>query len=182
MDDESQEWIRWLASLEMVGTWPPLDSGGRLSPAMRHILERNGSKEFLGHLKMRNVSLVGGLTYLNSSTDQHLINDIKELRVSTDRGIRCLCETALPCLASASLGLLPLLQLNDPDDPQWNFLSQFGVLTAVSLELYARQIRYLKASNDQRIAKEMAPKIYRSMADLPNLTSSNLYVLDSSMG
>ncbi|KIW94341.1 uncharacterized protein Z519_05657 [Cladophialophora bantiana CBS 173.52] len=40
---ESQDWCRFLSSLEGVVVLPPLLSNGRLSNAMRHILAKNGS-------------------------------------------------------------------------------------------------------------------------------------------
>lgn len=174
--NERKSWLDFLSSLEGVTTLPPLESGGMLSDAMKHILARNGSMEFLGHLRMRHFGRLGYIPSLASSNFySHSVRaSIGDIPVATDRGIRRLCETALPSLSSVSMGLLPLLQLNEPDHTDWSFLHEFGVLTMASPELFISQIRSLKAISDQGRTNEIAKAIYTAMSTYQGLTSSHL--------
>ena len=174
-DGERQNWFQFLCSIEGVYQLPPLHSGGRLSGAMRHILMRNGSKEFLWLLKTQYRS-----GYANIFGDLHtweaqtLTMDISNIEVSTDQGVQKLCETILPSLLSVSLGLLPVLQLVDPQDTDWSFLRRFGVQTELSPDYFVKQLRALKASNDQGRVIATATTIYKAIAAYPALDSSKL--------
>ena len=136
-ENDRQDWIQFLSSIEGVHRLPPLHLGGRLSDAMRHILTRNGSKEFLWLLKTQFRSGSGNMFgELPPWEAQTLTIDISNIEVSTDRGVQKLCETILPSLSSVSLGLLPVLQLVDPQNADWSFLRKFGVQTELSPGLF----------------------------------------------
>ncbi|EXJ91698.1 hypothetical protein A1O3_00248 [Capronia epimyces CBS 606.96] len=168
-EGERQNWSQFLCSVEEVYQLPPLNSGGRLSGAMWHILTRNGSKEFLWLLKSQY-----RWGYGDTFGGQTLTMDISNIEVSTDQGVQKLCETTLPSLSSVSLGLLPVLQLVDPQDTDWSFLRKFGVQTELSPEFFVKQLRALKASNDQGRVMATAKTVYKAMAAYPALDSSKL--------
>lgn len=173
--DERQSWFQFLCSIEGVDRLPPLHSGGRLSDAMRHILMRNGSKEFLWLLKTQYPSGYGD-TFGDSHTReaQTLTEDISNIEVSTDQGVQKLCETILPSLSPVSLGLLPVLQLVGPKNTDWGFLRKFGVQTELSPDYFVKQLRALKESNDQGPVRAMATFVYKAIAAYPGLDSSKL--------
>jgi len=174
-EGERQNWFQFLCSVEGVSRLPPLHSGGRLSGAMRHILMRNGSMEFLRLLKTQYRSGYGTMFGdLRTREAQTLTMDISNIEVSTDHGVQKLCETILPSLSSASLGLLPVLQLVDPQDTDWSFLRNFGVQTVLSPHYFVKQLRALKASNDQGRVLSTATTIYKAIAAYSTLHSSNL--------
>lgn len=174
-EGERQAWIQFLYSVEGVSWLPPLHSGGRLSGAMRHILKRNGSEKFLWLLKTQYRSGYGTMFGdLPPQEAETLTMDISDIEVSTDRGMTKLCETILPSLPSASLGLLPVLQLVEPPDTDWSFLRQFGVQTELSLHYYEKQLRALKASNDQERVISTATSIYKAIAAYSTLCNLNL--------
>ncbi|KEF53299.1 uncharacterized protein A1O9_10747 [Exophiala aquamarina CBS 119918] len=174
-EGERQNWFQFLCSVEGVCRLPPLHSGGRLSDAMRHILIRNGSTEFLWLLKTQYRSGYGN-TFGDLPTweAQRLTVDISNIEVSTDQGVQKLCETILPSLSSVSLGLLPVLQLVDPQNTDWSFLRKFGVQTELSPDYFVKQLRALKESNDQRRAITTATIVYKAIAAYPALDSSKL--------
>ena len=152
---------------------PPLPANGRLSLAMKHILDRKGSEIFLGHLKMRRLLLHGNLFNDLSVVDARKVkSDIGDTEVLTDRGMDRFCETILPSLSSDSLGLLPVVQLDDTNDSDWALLNSFGVQTKLSPGFHVEQIRSLKRSNRQ--VKETARKIYQALSAYPGLEYSVL--------
>jgi hypothetical protein len=171
-EGERQNWFDFLCSVEGVRRVPPLHSGGRLSDAMRHILMRNGSKEFLWLLKTQH--------RLNMFGDSHtweaqtLTAEISNILVSTDQGMHKLCETILPSLSPVSLGLLPIIQLINPQNTDWSFLGKFGVQTELSPECFVKQLRALKETHDQERVKATALTVYRAIAAYPALDSSKL--------
>ncbi len=174
-EDERQQWLQFLCSIEGVYQLPPLHSGGRLSDAMRHILMRNGSQEFLRLLKTQYRSDYGSLSGdLYGREAQTLTTEISNIEVSTDQGEQKLCETILPSLSSISLGLLPVLQLFDPLGTDWSFLRKFGVQTELSPDYFMKQLRALKASNDQGRTLATAATIYKTIAAYPGLDSLKL--------
>lgn len=174
-EGERQNWFQFLYSLEGVYRLPPLHSGGRLSDAMRHILMRNGSKEFLWLLKTQYCSGYGNMFGdLHAWEAQTLTGDISNIEVSTDQGVRKLCETILPSLSPVSLGLLPVLQLVDPQNTDWSFLRKFGVQTELSPDYFVKQLRALKESNDTEEVKATATTVYKAIAAYPALDSSKL--------
>jgi hypothetical protein len=111
---------------------------------------------------------------LSSREAQTFTTEISNIEVSTDRGVQKLCETILPSLSSVSLGLLPVLQLVDPEDTDWSFLRKFGVQTELSPDYFVKQLRALKARNDQGRVKATVTTIYKAMAAYPTLDSSKL--------
>lgn len=173
---ERQQWFQFLHSVEGVYQLPPLQSGGRLSDAMRYILMRNGSKEFLWLLMLQYRSGYGIHMLGDSHTReaQTLTVDISNTKVSTDQGVQKLCETILPSLSPVSLGLLPVLQLADPQNTDWSFLRKFGVQTELSPDYFVKQLRALKESNDQGRVRETCTTIYKAIAAYPALESSKL--------
>ena len=174
-EGERQDWYRFLSMLEGVYLLPPLQSQGRLSDAMRHILRTNGSLKFLGHLKMRHGLHVGDiLSDMHDNEARVVREDICNIEVSTDRGLRKLRETIVPSLSNVSLGLLPVLQLNDPDDTDWKFLRKFGVQTERSPDLFLKQLRSLKAGNSQEHVKDLATTVYKAIAAYPGLERSKM--------
>jgi hypothetical protein len=174
-EGERQNWFQFLCSVEGVYRLPPLHSGGRLSDAIRHILMRNGSKEFLWLLKTQYRSGYGNVFGdLHTWEAQTLTMDISNIEVSTDQGVQKLCETILPSLSSVSLGLLPVLQLVDPQDTDWSFLRKFGVQTELSPDYFVKQLRALKASNAQGRVISTATTVYKAIAAYPALDSSKL--------
>ncbi|KIW17396.1 hypothetical protein PV08_04590 [Exophiala spinifera] len=175
-EGEREDWFEFLYSVEGVYQSPPLHLGGRLSDAMRHILTRNGSKEFLRILKTQNHSASGQIRGdLRTWEAKTLTADISNVEVSTDQGVRKLCETILPSLSPISLGLLPILQLVDPQQTDWKFLHKFGVQTERSLDLYVKQLRVLKESTDQGQVKATAITLYKGILAYPCMDGSKLY-------
>ncbi|KIW35069.1 uncharacterized protein PV07_01789 [Cladophialophora immunda] len=174
-EGERQYWFQFLCSVEGVYRLPPLHSGGRLSDAMRHILMRNGSKEFLWLLKTQYRSGYGNM-FGDSHTweAQTLTADISNIWVSTDQGVQKLCETILPSLSPISLGLLPVIQLVDPQNTDWSFLRKFGVQTELSPDFFVKQLRALKENNDQGRVIATATTVYKAIAAYPALDSSKL--------
>lgn len=168
-------WLKFLLEVDGVQTFPPLQLHGTLTGAMKHLMERNGSKKFLEHLKERNQSeyIWGRMTKTQAYTFRH---EIRTLSVLTDQGDHELCETVLPSLTSATLGLLPIVQLDDPNDAGWTFLWEFGVLTALTPAFYVRQVQCLKATDENRQTKELAQKIYKALAAFNGLTTLDVYV------
>ena len=129
---------------------------------MRHIFDRNGSRAFLNHLKAQttmNKDFFSDLWPWQANVD----HDIKQFLVSTDSGVHRLCETALPCLSALSLGLIPVLELDEPYDPAWTFLERYGVVTTLGLDFYLRQLKSLKTQGDLRVLNEKLLKIYKSL-------------------
>jgi hypothetical protein len=157
-----EKWVQWLVQWDTIHLFPPVVVDHRLSPHMRHILERNGSKAFLNHLKeqMKTNGCFSGLNTRNSSA---VAGDIKELQVLTDFGAHQLCETVMPALREAGLGLLPVLDIDEPNDMGWSFLENYGVLTRTSLDFYLRQLRSLKATGDLKLLDEHLRKVYKSI-------------------
>ncbi|KAK6367945.1 hypothetical protein LTS17_010098 [Exophiala oligosperma] len=172
---ERQSWFQFLCSIEGVDRLPPLHSGGRLSDAMRHILMRNESKEFLWLLKTQYLSSYGDACGDSHTREaQTLTEDISNIEVSTDQGVQKLRKTILPSLSPTSLGLLPVLQLDDQTNTDWSFLHKFGVQTELSPDYFVKQLRALKERNDQESVRSMAAGIYKAIAAYPALNSSKL--------
>lgn len=172
---QRQDWCRFLSKLEGVYELPAFSSYGRLSDAMRHILMRNGSKEFLAHLKMRHRLQFGGIFGNLHSNDAHAVRgDVSNIEVSTHRCLRRRGDTILPSLSIASLDLLPVLRLSDSDNPEWRFLQKFGVQTGLSLDFFLEQLRALKPGNKRERLQELAATVYKAIAANPSLDRSKL--------
>jgi hypothetical protein len=161
-EDDKQEWVQWLIQWINIDLWPPMVENGQLSPYMRHVLERNGSKKFLSHLKAR-TSDEDPLLGLYRWATEAVTQEIATLLVSTDTGTHQLCETVLPALRMASSGYLPVLELHQPNDTAWTFLQEYGVLITPCLELYLRQLESLKARGDLTLLDAVLPEVYRNV-------------------
>lgn len=174
-EGERQNWFQFLCAVEGVYRLPPLHSGGRLSDAMRHILMRNGSKEFLWLLKTQYPSGYGNMFGdLHTWEAQTITSDISSIVASTDQGVQKLCKTILPSLSPVSLGILPVLQLVDPQNTEWSFLSKFGVQTELSPDYFVKLLQALKENNNRGRVIATATAVYKAISAYPDLHGSKL--------
>jgi len=155
-----QAWLKWLLLWPNLSRWPPIHENGTLSRPMRYILQNQGSKRLLEYMKVypRTRSILADSWNRRSS----LLAQISKIKVSTESGDFELRETALPVLREKGNGFLNILNLEQPDDPRWAFLEEFGVLTKVDIRLYLQQLRSIQ-KNLAAPSKNILASIYRDM-------------------
>jgi hypothetical protein len=135
-------WLKWLLLWPNLSRWPPIHENGILSRPMRYILQNQGSKSFLEYMKVYPRPILDNNGIHRSS----LLAQIAKVKVSTESGDFELRETALPALREKGNGFLNILNIEQPDDPRWAFLDEFGVLTKVDIRLYLQQLRSIRTT------------------------------------
>lgn len=153
-------WFDWLLQWPNVRNHPPIAVDGRLSAPFKYILEKHGSKVFLKLLK-DNLKICRFC--LGASGQYTIQQEIGSVLVSTEGGgHRRLRGTVLPLLKHESAGYLRVLDLEDPQDSGWDFLSVFGVLTQADLRFYIKRLKSMKKKKEPRSTAEMR-LIYASL-------------------
>jgi hypothetical protein len=158
-------WWRWLLRWPNVSDNPPIAVDGRLSPHFEYIVNNHGSKILLEFLK-DNLSIYK--SYFRSARNRTISDDIGSLYVSTEDGGRsCLRDTALPLLRNEARGYFPILDLEDPQNSEWDFLGIFGVLTRADLRFHIERLRSIKEKQVTWSESQMRP-IYESLQNCAN--------------
>lgn len=164
-----EAWWEWLLLWPNILHLPPLEINGKLSTHFRYILTNHGSKVLLKFLKDHQSEYRAAMIpererhFAKDSACDAVRSEIGSLFVATDDGNHApLKETALPVLRNKADGCLQILDLEDPEDPGWNFLHNFGVFVEADLRFHLQRLKYLKRTRPTQSQKELS-KIYESL-------------------
>lgn len=154
---ETARWFKWLKRWNNVLDDVPVSTrNGYLSGALKRLHHRDGSAMALAFLRQ---SLRPPLK--NQDWCWHVGN----LQVATSHGTRTLHKTALPSLSSQADGMVPLVNVDDPES-DWTFLCHFGVCVSVDRAFLLHQLNFLKGGGQTADLFASASSIYRKMAQV----------------
>ncbi|KAL1708425.1 hypothetical protein EV121DRAFT_197087, partial [Schizophyllum commune] len=156
-----KRWLKWLSDGSNglgLHTSPRLTPDMKLSEEAALMLEKVNTRQLLAILK-RHWSGDRGSTKLSRDAQNQISNTLVEcggLRVQ-------LRQTYVKrnSLADDTSGL-PFLPLDEPENPEWDFLRRFGVSSEINGSFYLRQLKGLQ-SQGEALSEEDMNALYRQL-------------------
>ncbi|KAI9692668.1 MAG: hypothetical protein M1820_009462 [Bogoriella megaspora] len=164
-DTDASGFVVWLRESLGSGSIPRISTDDKeiISKEFKYILYNHSSQTFLGLLKTH------WSTYSYSIENYRKIRDEIAFRhVScTDGSIHRLNRTFLPTApilkTPYAADSLPLLDVDDPNNPQWSNLSHFGVSTITNLQFYCRLLDELPMNKEVKPKQDDLAVIYEQI-------------------
>ncbi|KAL1659087.1 hypothetical protein GGF50DRAFT_131293 [Schizophyllum commune] len=156
-----KKWLKWLSDGSNglgLHTSPRLTADMKLSEEAALMLEKVNTRQLLAILK-RHWSGDRGSTKLSRDAQNQISNTLVECG-----GVRVqLRQTYVKrnSLADDTSGL-PFLPLDEPENPEWDFLRRFGVSSEINGSFYLRQLKGLQ-SQGEALSEEDMNALYRQL-------------------
>uniref|UniRef100_D8Q195 Protein NO VEIN C-terminal domain-containing protein n=1 Tax=Schizophyllum commune (strain H4-8 / FGSC 9210) TaxID=578458 RepID=D8Q195_SCHCM len=156
-----KKWLKWLSDVSNglgLHTSPRVTADGKLSEEAALMLEKVNTRQLLAILK-RHWSGDRGSTRLSRDAQTQISNTLVECG-----GVQVqLRQTYIKrnSLADDTSGL-PFLPLDEPENPEWDFLRRFGVSSEINGSFYLRQLKGLQ-SQGEALSEEDMNALYRQL-------------------
>ncbi|KAJ3535491.1 hypothetical protein NM688_g6968 [Phlebia brevispora] len=161
---EFHQWKDWLHRVMRVNIAPRISkSPSALSPEFRMFLEVSGTGTVLLFLKEYAPDIMASLRASPGALQQ-----LREVRVVAKDGVsRPLQTTYIPRSPLTRFPHLPFLDLADPGDGVWDFLSELGVSFQLDSLFYLKQLRELSERSQDSSGREIFSEVeecYKQLA------------------